>query len=408
MTEKGPAGSGEMEMEKPVIVSALRTPVGKLLGVLSPLSAPQLAATVITEVVRQGGIRLSRVDEVIMGNVIAAGIGQSPARQAAILAGLSEKTAAVTVNKVCASGMKAVALGAQAIMLGEAEVVVAGGMESMSNAPFLLPEMRRGKSFGNAAAVDAMIRDGLWDCYNQAHMGTLCELTVKKRRITRAEQDSFALASHEKAAAAADNGWFAAELVPIPVRAGKEEIVVDRDETIRRDTTLEKLAGLRPAFGMNGTITAGNAPGLNDGAAALLLMSPARARRLETQPLAEIVGWATAHADPKWYPLAPVEAVRRLLKKTGLKIADFDLIEENEAFAAQALAVIGGLNLDPLKVNVHGGAIALGHPIGASGARIVVTLIHALRQRGKRLGLATLCLGGGGAMAMAVRVFLRE
>lgn len=392
-------------MEKPVIVSALRTPSGKLLGALSPLSAPQLAAQVITNVVRQGGVGLSQVDEVIMGNVIAAGIGQNPARQAALLAGLSEKTAAVTVNKVCASGMKAVALGAQAIMLGEAEVVVCGGMESMSSAPFLLPEMRRGKSFGNAAAVDAMIHDGLWDCYNQAHMGTLCELTVKKHRITRAEQDCFALASHEKAAAAADNGWFAAELVQILVRKGKEEIVVDRDETIRWDTTLEKLAGLKPAFDRNGTITAGNAPGLNDGAAALLLMSPARARRLETQPLAEIVGWATAHVDPKWYPLAPLDAVRKLLKKTGLTLADFDLIEENEAFAAQALAVIRGLGLDPAKVNVHGSALALGHPIGASGARIVVTLVHALRQRGKRLGLATLCLGGGGAMAMAVRVY---
>ena len=392
-------------MERPVIVSALRSPVGKLLGGLSQLAAPELAAPVIAQLVRQGGIGTSQVDEVIMGNVIAAGIGQSPARQAAILAGLSEKTAAVTVNKVCASGMKAVALGAQAIMLGEADVVVAGGMESMSNAPFLLTEMRRGKSSGDAVAVDAMIRDGLWDCYNQAHMGTLCELTVKKVRLTREKQDRFALASHEKAASAADNGRFDAELVPIEVRKGQGKVIVGRDETIRRDTTLDKLAGLRPAFGRSGTITAGNAPGLNDGAAALLLMSPARARRLGKQPLAEIVGWAAAHVDPKWYPLAPVDAVRALLKKTGLKMADFDLIEENEAFAAQALAVIGKLGFDPRVVNVHGGAIALGHPIGASGARVVVTLIHALRQRGKRLGLATLCLGGGGAMAMAVRVF---
>jgi acetyl-CoA C-acetyltransferase len=265
--------------------------------------------------------------------------------------------------------------------------------------------MRRGKSSGDAVAVDAMIRDGLWDCYNQAHMGTLCELTVKKVRLTREKQDRFALASHEKAASAADNGRFDAELVPIEVRKGQGKVIVGRDETIRRDTTLDKLAGLRPAFGRSGTITAGNAPGLNDGAAALLLMSPARARRLGKQPLAEIVGWAAAHVDPKWYPLAPVDAVRALLKKTGLKMADFDLIEENEAFAAQALAVIGKLGLDPRVVNVHGGAIALGHPIGASGARVVVTLIHALRQRGKRLGLATLCLGGGGAMAMAVRVF---
>lgn len=391
-------------MEKVVIVSALRAPSGRLLGELSPLSAPQLAAQVIAEAVRQGGIRPSQVDEVIMGNVVSAGIGQNPARQAALLAGLPDKTAAVTVNKVCASGMKAVALAAQAIMIGEAGIVVAGGMESMSNAPYLLPEMRRGKGHGDATAVDSMVRDGLWDCYNQAHMGSLCELTVIKHRITREEQDGYALASHGKAAAAADNGWFAAELAPVLVRKGREEVVVDRDETIRRDSSLEKLAGLKPAFVRGGTITAGNAPGLNDGAAAILLMSENGARRLGLEPLAEIVAWSSAHADPKWYPIAPIAAVSNLLKKSGLKLAEFDLIEENEAFAAQALAVIGGLGLDPAKVNVHGGAIALGHPIGASGARLVVTLVHALRQRGGRLGLATLCLGGGGAMAMAVRV----
>lgn len=391
-------------MEKVVIVSALRSPSGRLLGELSPLSAPQLAAQVIAEAVRQGGIPPSRVDEVIMGNVVAAGIGQNPARQAALLAGLPDKTAAVTVNKVCASGMKAVALAAQAIMIGEAGIVVAGGMESMSNAPYLLPEMRRGTGYGDVTAVDSMIRDGLWDCYNQAHMGSLCELTVKKRRITREEQDRYALASHGKAAAAADNDWFAAELAPVMVRKGREEVIVDRDETIRRDTSLEKLARLKPAFARSGTITAGNAPGLNDGAAAILLMSESGARRLGLEPLAEIVAWSSAHEDPKWYPIAPIAAVRKLLKKSGLEVAEFDLVEENEAFAAQALAVIGGLGLDPAKVNIHGGAIALGHPIGASGARIVVTLVHALRQRGGRLGLATLCLGGGGAMAMAVRV----
>lgn len=392
-------------MDKAVIVGALRTPSGRLLGQLSPLSAPRLAAQVIAALVRQSGIRPALVDEVIMGNVISAGIGQNPARQAAILAGLPDKTAAVTVNKVCASGMKGVALAAQAVMLGEAEVVVAGGMESMSNAPYLLPEMRRGKGYGDGAAVDAMIHDGLWDCYNQAHMGTLCELTAKKRRITREEQDRYALASHGKAAAAADNGGFAAELAPVRVRKGDEETIVERDETIRRDTSLAKLAGLRPAFAPGGAITAGNAPGLTDGAAALLIMSKGKAQRLKVEPLAEILGWASAHGDPKWYPVAPIAAVRKLLRKTGLALADFDFIEENEAFAAQALAVIGGLGLDPAKVNVHGGAIALGHPIGASGARIVVTLVHALRQRGGGLGLATLCLGGGGAMAMAVRVY---
>jgi acetyl-CoA C-acetyltransferase len=373
------------------------------MGALFALTAPQLGAQVIACAVERGGICASQVDEVIFGNVISAGIGQSPARQAAILAGLPNRTAALTVNKVCASGMKAIALAAQSIMLGESDIVVAGGMESMSNAPFLLPEMRRGKGFGNTAAVDALIRDGLWDCYNDAHMGTLCELTVKKHRIIREEQDGFALESHRKAAAAADNGLFAAEIVPLHLKRRGEEVIVDADETIRRDTSLEKLAGLTPAFARNGTITAGNAPGLNDGASALLLMSERTSQRLGLTPLAEIVGWSAAHIDPKWYPVAPVHAVRALLKKTGLDLADFGLVEVNEAFAAQTLAVIRELELDPGRVNVNGGAIALGHPIGASGARILVTLIHALRQRGKKLGLATLCLGGGGGMAMAVR-----
>ncbi len=392
-------------MKKVVIVSACRTPTGRLMGALSTLTAPQLAAPVIAGTIELGGIQPSRVDEVILGNVISAGIGQSPARQAAILAGLPKKTAAVTVNMVCASGMKAIALAAQSILLGEADIVVAGGMESMSNAPFLLPEMRAGKGCGDTAAVDAMIRDGLWDCYNDAHMGTLCELTVKKHRISREEQDRFALDSHRKASAAADGGLFAAELTPLKVRKGREELIVDADETIRRDTALEKLAALKPVFARNGTITAGNAPGLNDGAAALLLMAGETAQRLGLTPLAEIIGWGTAHVDPRWYPIAPVGAVRQLLKKTGLTISDFDLVEANEAFAAQTLAVIGKLGLDPDRVNVHGGAIALGHPIGASGARIIVTLIHALARRGKQLGLATLCLGGGGGMAMAVRVY---
>ncbi len=390
-------------MNRAVIVSACRTPTGRLLGKLSAFTAAQMAAPVIAEVVRRTGIGPGKVDEVIFGNVISAGTGQNPARQAAMLAGLSKKTAAFTVNKVCASGMKAVVLAAQSIILGDSDIVVAGGMESMSNAPFLLPEMRRGKICGDSAAVDALILDGLWDCYNKAHMGTLCELTVKKHRITREEQDCFALDSHRKAAAAADNGLFAAEIVPLHLKRRGEEVIVDADETIRRDTSLEKLAGLTPAFARNGTITAGNAPGLNDGAAVLLLMSERTSQRLGLTPLAEIVGWSTAHIDPKWYPIAPVHAVRSLLKKTGLNLEDFDLVEENEAFAAQTLAVIGEVGLDPGRVNVHGGAIALGHPIGASGARILVTLIHALRQREKQLGLATLCLGGGGGMAMAVR-----
>lgn len=391
-------------MERVVIASACRTPTGRLLGGLSPLSAPQLGGRVIAEVVARGGVPPSQVDEVIMGNVISAGIGQNPARQAALLAGLSRTTAALTVNKVCASGMKAVALACQAILLGEAETVVAGGMESMSNAPYLLREMRRGKGYGNGEAVDAMLCDGLWDPGYGAHMGELCEMTVKKFGITREAQDAFALESHRRAREATLDGRFLDETVPITVNERGEMRLIDRDETIRSDTSIEKLGRLRPAFARNGTITAGNAPGLNDGASALLLMSEKRAKRLGIEPLAEVIGWSSAHLDPKWFPVAPVRAVRELLKKTGLRLEDFDLVEENEAFAAQALAVIRELSLDPARVNVNGGAIALGHPIGSSGARILVTLIHALRQRGKNLGLATLCLGGGGAMAMAVRV----
>ncbi len=393
-------------VERVAIVSACRTPVGRLLGGLSSLSAPQLGGRVIAEVVARSGIPSSRVNEVIMGNVISAGVGQNPARQAALLAGVSRTTASLTVNKVCASGMKAVALACQAIMLGGAEAVVAGGMESMSNAPYLLREMRRGKGYGNGEAVDAMLCDGLWDPGYRTHMGELCELTVKKYGITREAQDAFALESQRRGAKATREGLFRKEIVPVTIGGGENEKFIEEDETIRWDTTIEKLGHLRPAFTRSGTITAGNAPGLNDGAAALLLMSERRAERLGIAPLAEIIGWSTAHLDPKWFPIAPIRAVRKLLQKTGLRIGDFDLVEENEAFAAQALAVIKELSLEPGRVNVNGGAIALGHPIGASGARILVTLIHALHQRNKALGLATLCLGGGGAMAMAVRAYL--
>ncbi len=392
-------------METVVVVSACRTPAGRLLGRLSPLSAPQLAARVIAEAIRRAGIRPSLVDEVILGHVVAAGCGQNPARQAALGAGLPAKTPAFTVDKVCASGMKAVALGAQAIRLGVAAVVVAGGMESMSNAPYLLTEMRRGRRYGNGAAVDAMVHDGLWDPYHQANMGSLCELTVKKYAISREDQDRFALESHRRAAAATEAGLFREEIVPVTVDFGGKESMVTEDETIRRETTLEQLGRLRPVFAETGTITAGNAPGLNDGAAALLLMAGTTARRLKLIPLAEIVGTTSAHLAPKWYPLAPCKAVRGLLRSTGLILGDFDLVEENEAFAAQSLAVQRELGIDPERLNVHGGAVALGHPIGASGTRILVTLIHALRQRGGELGLATLCLGGGGAMAMVVRAF---
>jgi acetyl-CoA C-acetyltransferase len=387
------------------IVGAKRSPVGRLLGRLSSFEAPLLASIVIKEALREIGLRPSLVDEVIMGNVISAGVGQNPARQAALLAGLPETVAAFTVNKVCASGLKAVALGAQAIMLNDAEVVVAGGMESMSNAPFLLKGMRAGKRYGDSELVDSMISDGLWDCYYNAHMGTLCELTAQKYNISRKDQDAFAFQSHKKAMKAAEKGFFKDEIVPVRIGQDGQTSLISEDETIRWDTSPVKLARLKPVFKTGGTLTAGNSPGLSDGAAALILVSEKMVKRLGLKPIAKIIGYSTGHLDPKWYPMAPVKSVKKLLRKTGLKLDSFDLIEENEAFAAQTLAVIKDLSLDLAKVNVNGGAIALGHPIGASGARVLVTLIHALRNRKKELGLATLCLGGGGAMSMAVRAF---
>ncbi len=382
-----------------VIASAVRTPTGRLMGSLSALPAPELFSRVIIEALKSAELKPSEVDEVIMGNVLSAGMGQNPARQAAISAGIPYGASALTVNMVCASGLRAVALGAGAIRLGEAEVVIAGGAESMSNAPYLLKEMRRGKRLGDIKLVDSLVHDALWDCYYDSHMGSLCELAVKKYKITRDEQDRFALDSHRKAQRAAKRGDFKDEIVPVSL-AGR---VIKEDETIRKETNLKVLARLKTVFKEGGTITAGNAPGLNDGAACLLLMSAKKAKELKIKPLAVIVGHASGHRDPKWYTLAPVRSVRALLKKTDLKINDFDLIEENEAFAAQTIAVIKELKLDPQKVNVNGGALALGHPIGASGARILVTLVHALKKRKKRLGLATICLGGGGSVSMAVR-----
>jgi len=390
-------------MKNIVIVNACRSPIGKLQGKLSSLTAPQLCSKIIENVLKLSKVEPHQVDEVILGNVISAGIGQNPARQAALSGGLPNTVAAITINKVCASGLKAVTLGAQAISLEESEIVITGGMESMSNAPFLLREMRKGKKLGDSKVIDSLIIDGLWDCYNNVHMGTLCELTVDKYKITREEQDDFALQSHKKAAEATRSGKFKEEIVPVSVKKGRHEDVVDIDESIRYDTGIEQLSSLKPAFSDKGTITAGNAPGLNDGAAVLLLMSEETAGKLNLQPIAEIIGYSTAHVDPKWFTIAPVNAVNRLLKKTSFKIEDFDLIELNEAFSAQALAVIKDLCFDPAKVNVNGGAIALGHPIGASGARILVTLIHSLRQRKKKTGLATLCLGGGGAMSIAIK-----
>lgn len=386
-------------MKKVFIAGALRTPTGKLLGGLSALSAPGLGAAVIKALLTGPVEAASTIDEVIMGNVLSAGVGQNPARQAAIKAGLPDSINAFTVNKVCASGLKAVSLGAQAISSGAADVVIAGGMESMSNAPYLLREMRRGKKHGDSEAVDSMIYDGLLDCYYGEHMGSLCESTVERYGISRAEQDSFALESHRKAALAAKEGHFMDELVPVDVNGR----TVSADESIRKDASIEALSRLGPVFRKGGTVTAGNSPGLSDGASAVLLASEEGLRKLGRKPLAEILGFASHHTDPRWFTTAPAGSVRKLLKATGLDIASFDLVEENEAFASQTIAVMKELSLDAAKVNVNGGAIALGHPIGSSGSRILATLVHALRRRDKELGLATICLGGGGAMSMAIR-----
>jgi len=390
-------------VKKVFIVAALRTPTGKLLGALSSLTAPALGAAVIKAILKKS-VEPSAVDEVIMGNVLSAGVGQNPARQAALGAGLPNSINAFTVNKVCASGMKAVSLGAQAIMTGESEVIIAGGMESMSNAPYLLREMRRGKKYGDSGVIDSMVFDGLMDCYYSEHMGALCESTVEKYNITREQQDAFALASHQKASRATREGLFNDELVIVEA-AGRR---IAEDESIRINTRLEALSKLKPVFQKNGTVTAGNSPGLNDGAAALLLASEEGLKRLGKKPLAEIIGFESSHTDPKWFTIAPTGSVKKLLAATGLKMEEFDLVEENEAFAAQTLAIIKELSLDPSIVNIHGGAVALGHPIGASGARILTTLVHGLRKRKKELGLATICLGGGGAMSMAVKAMEEE
>ena len=393
----GRASSRLLSDENVVIIDALRTPVGKLLGRLSALSAPGLASFVIKELASRAG--RPGIDEVIMGNVLSAGIGQNPARQAAMAAGLPYGVSAVTVNMVCASGLMAVAMAFDRLRLHEADVIIAGGMESMTNAPFLLKDMRKGRRTGDAVAIDSMVCDGLWDCYYDAHMGSLCELTAGRYGIMRQEQDAFALWSHKKAQRAESTGAFKDEMVPVQV----DGETVATDETIRWDTSIGKIKRLRPVFKEHGAITAGNAPGLNDGAAALLLTTAGYAERKGLKPIAEIIAYSTGHVDPKWYTVAPVKSVRKLLAKTGLKMEDFDLVEENEAFAAQTLAVIKELSLDRGRVNVNGGAIALGHPIGASGARILTTLVHALKKRRKNLGLSTLCLGGGGAVSMAVR-----
>ena len=390
-------------MRESVIVSAVRTPTGKFLGALKGFTAPELGAMAVREAVRRAGIDPALVDECVMGNVVSAGVGQAPARQAALKGGLSDSVAALTINKVCGSGLKAVMLAAQGIATGDIDIAVAGGMESMSNCPYYLPRVREGLRMGDGRVVDAMILDGLWCAFDNCHMGITGEHVAEKYGVTRAEQDQYAVRSHEKAARATREGWFKDEMLPVSMPQKKgDPIVVDRDEPIREDTTVEALGKLKPAFKADGTVTAGNAPGVNDAAAALVVMAAERAKALGVAPMARIVGQATGGLAPKWVMMTPVEAVRRLLAKTGWTIGEVDLVELNEAFSVQGVAVIRELGLDPERVNVHGGAVALGHPIGASGARILTTLLYAMKRRNAKRGIATLCLGGGNGVALAV------
>jgi acetyl-CoA C-acetyltransferase len=388
-----------------VIISGCRTAVGKFQGSLADLSAPQLGAIVVREAVKRAGLNSDQVDECIMGNVLPAGLGQNPARQAAIFGGLSPATGAMTINKVCGSGLKAVALAAQAVQTGNSSIVVAGGMESMTNAPYLLPQARKGYRLGNGQVVDSMVHDGLWDIYNDYHMGITGENVAEKYGITREEQDEFAVNSHRKAVAAMKECRFKSQIVPVEVPAKKKgaaPVFFEKDESPREDTTIEVLRSLKPAFKKDGTVTAGNAPGVNDGAAAVVVTSAKRAKELGAQPLARIVAQSTSGVEPKWVMMAPVGAVRTIWEKTGWKKDDVDLYELNEAFSVQALGVMRELGLDPNKVNVNGGAVAIGHPIGASGARVLVTLIYEMARRNAKRGIAALCLGGGNAVAMAV------
>ena len=392
-------------MRASVIVSAVRTPTGKFLGGLKSFTAPQLGAMVVREAVRRAGIDPNDVDEVIMGNVVGAGLGQAPARQAAIHAGLPPTVGALTINKVCGSGLKAVMLAAQGIATGDVDIVVAGGMESMSNCPHLLKGAREGLRMGNGTLVDSMVHDGLWDAYSDFHMGNTGEIVAEKFNITRQQQDEFAVNSHKKALAAIAKGAFKDEILKVEIAQKKgPAIVVENDESPRTDTSMESLGKLKPAFKEGGTVTAGNAPGVNDGASALVVMAEDIAKSRGLKPLARIIGQATAGVEPSMVMMAPVGAVQKLLKKTGWKLEDVDLFELNEAFSVQALGVAKELGLDLNKVNVNGGAVALGHAIGSSGGRILTTLIYALRARGLKRGIATLCLGGGNGVALAIEV----
>ncbi|CAN5773080.1 acetyl-CoA C-acetyltransferase [soil metagenome] len=390
-------------MRDVVIVSAVRTAVGKFQGALSEMSAVQLGAVVVREAVLRAGIDAASVDECLMGCVLPAGLGQNPARQAALQGGLADTVAALTLNMVCGSGLKAVALAAQSVMTGAAEIVVAGGMESMTNAPYLLPQGRKGFRMGDSVAVDSMVKDGLWCACDDQHMGMTGELVAEKHGITRAMQNAYALASHQKAVAAWREGRFDAEVVPVEVPGKKGAVTLfSRDESVREDASMEALAALRPAFKKDGTVTAGNAPGVNDAAAALVVMSAEKAKELRLKPMVTIKAQAMSGVAPRWVMLAPVIGVQRVLERAVWGIEEVDLFELNEAFSVQALGVTKELGIGLERVNVNGGAVAIGHPIGASGARVLVTLIHEMMRREARKGVAALCLGGGNSVALAV------
>lgn len=392
-------------MRSAFIVSAARIPTGKFLGTLKDFAAPELGAMVVREAVRRAGIDPAIVDECIMGNVVSGGVGQAPARQAALKGGLADHVAALTINKVCGSGLKAVMLAQQGILSGDINIAVAGGMESMSNCPYIIPKVREGLRMGNGSVVDLMIHDGLWCPFENWHMGNAGETVADVFKVSRDQQDEYSAGSHQKAAAAQAAGKFAAEILPVSIPQKKgDPIRFAADESVRADTTAEVLRKLKPAFRKDGSVTAGNAPPVNDGAAALVVMGDDKMSALGVKPLARIVAQATSGLAPKMLLMTPVEATRKVLKKAGWSIDDVDLVELNEAFAVQAVAVMQELGIDPAKVNVNGGAVALGHPIGASGARILTTLIYALKDRGLQRGVATLCLGGGNGVALAIEV----
>jgi acetyl-CoA C-acetyltransferase len=393
-----------MDRREAVIISAVRTPTGKFQGALKGFTATDLGAMVVRESVRRAGVAVEDVDEVIMGCVIQAGLGQNPARQAALKGGIPFGVSAVTINKVCGSGLKSVMMAAQGIQLGDSEIVVAGGMESMTNAPYLVPNAREGYRLGNGVLVDAMIHDGLWCAFENYHMGNTGEVVASRYNVTREEQDEYALNSHRKAAAAIKAGKFKDEILPVEIPQKKgAPLMLEADESVREDTSIEALAKLKPAFKKEGgSVTAGNAPGVNDGASALVVASLERARALGAEPMARIAAQATSGIEPELVMMAPVEAIRKVLKKAGWSLNEVDLIELNEAFSVQAVAIIKELELDPSKVNVNGGAVALGHAIGQSGSRLLTTMLYEMKRRNVRRGLAALCLGGGNAVAMAV------